>query len=240
MTRLTPILPTRLTRILPTKGRTGLLEESLGRLVRNPSYETIVADGSRDGAARQVTSRFNGIVDTYLSIPDSSPTEGFNNGLKKARGQYVKIETDDDKTFKAGLETALEALTMTRPQIDVLVCGGTKRKGDRVKRVSVPLGHTYAESPDSIVTYGAPGIGLIMRRSVFDTVMMDPGEPLADVDFVLRCHLAGLNVKFCRVRLYDHPILPHSLVWDAKRIIPAKRPSGRSMALRESFGHKAR
>lgn len=199
--------------ILATKNRAKFLEKTLVECQKliGDDDELIIIDGASKDNTLGVVNKYREIVDIFISEPDASSVEALNKGILISRGKYIKQLTDDDIVYPEAMEKALEVLEKHK-EIDVLVCGGTKRFGKTVTTIYLPPGVSYGSRVEDAIKYGAPGISMVIRRRVFAKAGLFPDILAADVGFVMNCIAQGSTVKFCRVNLYNHPIYSHSVI----------------------------
>jgi glycosyltransferase involved in cell wall biosynthesis len=109
--------------IITTRNKLLYLQEAMKRLIANlqPDEEIIVIDGSSDdGSAEYLNGLYKkGYIHQFLSEPDICQAHGTNKGMLMARGELIKIITDDDVFFYPGIQKCKEFL-LSHPQIDVL------------------------------------------------------------------------------------------------------------------------
>lgn len=209
----------RVSFVLPTKNRAEHLAKALERYrkLKGPDDEIIVVDGGSTDHTHEVVARYNDLIDVFISEPDESGPNAINKGILFARGRYMHLLTDDDLFFREGIEHAVRVMDQN-PEIDLLVCGGTKEKdGRKMAPKYIPPGIPYGKRADDVFRYKAgAGIGLFTRRKSFARM----GSLLPCEQYLL--HLTDLAcvatfikrdgvVKFCRVRLYHHIIYPHGV-----------------------------
>jgi len=202
----------RVSFIINTKNRARFLEQALeqARQLLEPNDELIVIDGASRDETRNVVSRYRDIIDIFVSEPDNNSAEALNKGILLASGIYIRHLPDDDITHKEGLDAAIAALE-NNPEIDILVCGGHKQKGERVHTVYLDPGTNYGSNIQDPFQYGACGAGFFIRRDAFARAGLYSNSISADVEFILRCISRGVSVKFCRTMLYTHILYPHSV-----------------------------
>ncbi len=77
---------------------------------RQADEEIIVIDAaSSDGSPDYLTQLLKeGHIDQFVSEPDSCQAEGANKGLLLARGEIIKIMTDDDASHYPGIRECKE------------------------------------------------------------------------------------------------------------------------------------
>ncbi|RJQ36245.1 MAG: glycosyltransferase [Dehalococcoidia bacterium] len=206
--------------VLATKNRAEYLRKTLEaqRELFGPGAELIIVDGLSADSTPDVVKKYSDVVTLFISEPDKGTADAWNKGILLSRGKYIKPLTDDDVIHKGGMEQAIAVLER-HPEVDMLVCGGTRHWGERVVPVWLPPGNNYGRSVKDVFKYGASGIGFVIRRTVFSKIGLFDVENLAnDREFALRAISHGVNVKFCRINLYHHPIYEHSAtVAQAKR-----------------------
>jgi len=215
-------LSKRVSFIVPTKNRANYLDRTLtlAREFVKPVDELIIVDGLSTDHTVEVINRHSDIVSLFLSEPDISAGHALNKGILLSRGMYIRHIPDDDVLCPEGLDQAIEVLER-HSEIDLLVCGGTKQSGASVYAVCLPLGIDYGKSMEDPFRYGACGAGFIIRRSAIPLIGLIPIGPASDIEYVVQSISRGGNVKFCRIKLYHHPIYDHSYTvkyrreWDA-------------------------
>jgi len=198
--------------VLATRNRAEYLGKSLAaqRGLFGPGAELIIIDGLSCDSTTEVVKKYSDVVTIFISELDKGTADAWNKGILLSRGKYIKPLTDDDVILKEGMEQAIDVLER-HPEVDMLVCGGMRQRGEKRSPVWLPPGTNYGSSIKDVFKYGASGIGFVIRRSVFAKIGLFDIENLAnDREFALRAISHGVNVKFCRINLYEHPILDHS------------------------------
>ena len=204
----------RVSFVLTTRNRAQIIGEALkrARALVKENDELIIVDGASSDETSEIVASYGDLVDLFISEPDTSPTHALNKGVLVARGKYVKHLTDDDDFFPEAMEQAI-ALLEANPQVDVLVCGGTRQLGDDVYPVYVPPRINYGKSPEDVFNHGVCGCGLLIRRSSLSLTGLASSIGVAtDAEFVAKAIYNGAQVKFCRVNLFHHPIYNHSAI----------------------------
>ena len=203
----------RVSFIITTKNRAEHLRKALvlhHKLI-HPDDELIIVDGLSTDHTAEVVNEYANLVDLFISEPDKSGAHALNKGILISRGKYIKQLPDDDVFYPEAMEQAIRVME-EHPEVDLLVCGGTRQIGERVNTVCLPPGTNYGSSVEDVFKYGATGVGFIYRRSGFSQIgLFHPTNLAADKEFVLNAIKNGANVKFCRINLYHHPILEHSV-----------------------------
>ena len=203
----------RVSFIVVTKDRAPALAETLERhrgLVQDDD-ELIVVDGNSSDHTREVAARFSDLIDVFIAEPDTNAAHALNKGILVSRGRYIKQLPDDDLIHAEGMEQAVRVLE-EHPDVDLLVCGGTKQQGDNVYPVWVPPGTDYGRSVEDVFRYKASGVGFVIRRSAIARMGLHPLSTAGDHELVINAIESGVAVRFCRIDLFHHPIHDHSAV----------------------------
>lgn len=223
--------PKRVSYILATKNHAERLDTFLDRCrsFKEPQDELIIMDGGSTDHTREVVQKYDDLVDVFVSEPDvhpvycsvgldgkpvKDPVHAVNKGILLARGKYIKTLGDDDVYHPLGMKKAIEILE-AHPEIDLLICGGTRERFGRTSYVYIPPGTNYGNGIEDIFRYGEGcGTGHFFRRSAIAQAGLHPpnhflpnGECVisADVEYVLRFIRHGAKVKFCRINVFHSP-----------------------------------
>jgi len=203
----------RISFILITKNRAEYLQKTLElhRELVHPDDELIVIDGLSSDNTAGIVSGYPDIVDVFISEPDKNATHAVNKGIVISRGRYIKHLADDDVIYPEAMEQAIETLEK-HPEVDLLVCGGIRQVGEHSSAVYIPPGVNYGNNTRDVFKHGACGTGFVIRRSSLAKIDLFYQDNLvSDNEFALRAISRGANVKFCRINLFHHPIISHSV-----------------------------
>ena len=204
----------RVSFIIATKNRFEFIGKALEmtRELLGPEDELIVVDGASTDGTAEVVASFGGLIDTFISEPDVSPSHALNKGMLVARGKYIKQITDDDEYFPDAMEQAIEVLE-GHPEVDVLLCGGIRQIGATKSPVYMSSGVNFGKSPEDVFKYGVCGCGFLFRRSVLSQIGLQSSMSIAaDGEYIARAIYRGATVKFCRINLFHHPIYEYSTI----------------------------
>jgi glycosyltransferase involved in cell wall biosynthesis len=204
----------RVSFILTTKNKAEFLRKALElhRKLVKPDDELIIIDGGSTDHTPEIINHFTDMVTTFISEPDLSPGHAMGKGMVLSQGKYLKFLTDDDTTYPQAMEQAISVLEKN-PEVDILVCGGMRQRGEHIFSFYVPPGVNYGKGFENALKYGACGVGFIIRRSALPiTGLFHPTNLAADKEFILRAISQGANVKFCRIKLFYHQVYDHSVI----------------------------
>lgn len=205
----------RVTFYIVTKNRAEYLDRALKQCQNfvGPQDELIVVDGASTDHTKEVVKKYGKLVDVFISEPDLCGQHAQSKAMLLARGRYLKPLMDDDIYHSEATKQAI-AVMERHPEIDLLLCGGTKERGGITTEYCVPSGVNYGKSTEDVFRYkGVAQVGNFLRRSLLaklGTFFLT--SPNSDTWFVLECIRRGAVVKFCRINSFHHIIYPHSMV----------------------------
>lgn len=122
--------------ILTTYNKLPYLRQIMERLLKNrmPDDEIIVTDGGSTDGTKEYLSALHreGRIERFLSERDFGEGHGTNKALLMARGDLIKILTDDDDHFFPGIRACQEFM-MQHPEIDFLSTEGASVQWKRAE-----------------------------------------------------------------------------------------------------------
>lgn len=200
--------------ILTTRNKLDSLRAVLERLVAAKQFdeEILVIDGaSTDGTKEYLEGLFQaGKIDQYLSEQDWGESHGFNKGLLMARGELVKVITDDDYFFYPAIQVCKQFM-LEHPEVDLLATNGGK-KTYAVDAVVGELGYVEAYQAWSVnrTPFAFCGLGLLFRRrSLPLTGLFDPQYVKVDAEFGLRVTSGKTNLAWYTGKAFVHIANPN-------------------------------
>jgi glycosyltransferase involved in cell wall biosynthesis len=209
----------RVSYILTTKNRARFLDTALAGLTElvEDRDEVIVVDGASTDDTPDVVERHRDLVDLFISEEDTGEAHGFNRGLLVARGEFIKLLTDDDVVFADGMRRVIELLE-EHPEVDAVVCGGEQWTLDEGSGELELMGYHHlpehtslAEDPLQLFRTVQCGVGLVLRRRILARVgLLDSSYRAVDTELMFRMIDHGVNFKYLNVKLFRHNALPHS------------------------------
>ena len=186
----------RISYIFVTKNRTKLFNKAIGELkkIKDPNDEIILVNGGNEKI-------IDNSIDKYIQEPDISPSHALNKGILIAKGKYIKNIADDDFIWKKQLNRAIEVLDSNQ-DIDLLVCGGLRQKGNNKFPFYFPPNSNYGENLKQTAKYGICGEGMIIRHSSISLIGLIPTGLASDGEYIIQAIYNGATVKFSRICLF--------------------------------------
>ena len=205
-------------------------------------WELIVCDSHSDDGAWEFFQKFEGDPRIHLhQVPREGIYAGWNQCLRRARGEYVYIATSDDTAVPGLLET-LAGILDVEPEIHVAACD-YDRIDERGRRIAGPIEEPrrmfgeWADRP--CVRSGTsefllnicmgpvwgPAHSILFRRRLLEATGLfrtDVGY-VADSEWALRASLAT-NVAYLPERLvswrvHDRQATPRNWTLDARKAL---------------------
>ncbi|MCC3155058.1 glycosyltransferase family 2 protein [Hymenobacter sp. BT770] len=193
--------------VVTTYNKLPYLKQVMERLVaaRQPDEEIVVADGgSKDGTPAYLRGLFDaGLIQQYVSERDKGEAHGFNKCMLMARGELIKIITDDDAFCYPAIREAADFM-LSRPEVDVLCANSGQLY---INDLSIINLYAYSRNnylkwyKDSTVTIML-GLPLIIRRSSLSlTGLFNTNAVLVDTEFTARITALDVNIGWSSAML---------------------------------------
>ncbi|QNH61470.1 glycosyltransferase [Hymenobacter sediminicola] len=200
----------RISYILTTYNKLPYLKHVLERLIaaRQPDEEIVVADGgSKDGTPEYLRGLYEaGQIQQFISERDKGEAHGFNKCMLMARGELIKVITDDDAFHYPAIREAATFM-LEHPEIDVVVGYNAALQSEdmtyvRVKEDPAKDFQRWLEHKEPFWMIALP---LLLRRSALPlTGMFYTGVVLVDLDFIYRITSLNINIAWCTAVLSMH------------------------------------
>jgi len=203
----------RISYVLITKDRPKYLAKALlnCRNLVQANDELIVVNGGPDDEIDHLIDGYSDIVNIYISESDLSAPEAFNKGFLLTRGKYIKVLQDDDVFYPEAMEQAVKVMDET-PELDLMVCGGTRVRDGKVGWVYARPGSNYGKLVDDVYKNTRSGAGFFFRRRILHRVgLWEVDSVASDAAFLIRSVSLKATVKFCRINMFYHELHADSI-----------------------------
>ena len=188
--------------ILTTYNKLPYLKTTLPLLVaaRRPDEEIVVVDGgSSDGTKEYLLELYQaGQIQQFLSEKDKGEAHGTNKAIMMAKGQLLKIITDDD-VFDFDVIHHCRQHLLTHSEIDIC---GTDGFGVSTLQENSLLVTSYREGFMEWKKTGAPflfcGLSYLIRKSSISRLgLLSTQFKMIDLEYSVRVSAMQANIAFC-------------------------------------------
>jgi glycosyltransferase involved in cell wall biosynthesis len=179
--------------VLTTRNKILYLKEVLGLLLDNvkDDEEIVVIDGaSSDGTVDYLNKLFKlGKIHQFISEPDKGESHGFNKGFLLAKGDLIKVITDDD-AFNYSVIQKCKDFMLLHPEIDIMAGNTGSINMDDIK--SLYCSFSFQDDFElwrkgNLKNFFFNGTCLMIRKSSLElTGLFSTNSLLADMEFSLR------------------------------------------------------
>ncbi len=185
--------------VLSTRNKLPRLRQVMERLlaqVREDEEIVVIDGGSTDGTREYLSElKGSGKIQRFLSEPDKGEAHGFNKGFFLARGEVIKVLSDDDSFHWPSIRACKEFM-LAHPEVDLLFTNGASL--EKLDTTEV-LRFDYRRQFDTWMTRSRPfdfcGLGLMMRRSSLPLLgLFNTGFMRIDNEYSLRTTSAPINL----------------------------------------------
>jgi glycosyltransferase involved in cell wall biosynthesis len=202
--------------VLTTYNKLPYLRQVLERLVvaRQADEEIVVVDGgSQDGTCEYLQGLFDtGLIQQYTSERDRGEAHGFNKAMLRARGELLKLITDDDAFCYPAIQEA-KAFMLNQPELDVLTGHTALIHLEELEKATF-----YDDVADNFRRWLANkevvwliGLPLMIRRSSLAlTGLFHSGVVQVDAEFTYRITSLNVNLAWSSALLSVRLENPHS------------------------------
>lgn len=185
--------------VLTTRNKLPFLKHVLGLLMDNvqSDEEIVVVDGaSTDGSVEFLNNLYQqGKIHQFLSEHDQCESHGFNKGCFLARGELIKLITDDD-FFNYPAILDCKEFMRNNPRIDLMignVCTAPVENFDEVK-CEEQVKSNYDKWLKDRTPFPFTGLSLMVRKASLSlTGLFYCNTPYPDTEFSLR--VTGINTQ---------------------------------------------
>ena len=185
--------------VVTTYNKLPYLRQVLERLLlaRQPDEEIVVADGgSKDGTAEYLRDLYEaGHIQQFVSERDKGEAHGFNKCMLMAKGEIIKIITDDDAFCYPAIQEAKHFM-LEHSEVDVLSGNTGLIHLENLSQANLydDVADNFRRWLDQKAVVWMIGLPLIIRRkSLALTGLFHTGVVQVDTEFTYR--ITSLNVN---------------------------------------------
>ncbi|GAB3832121.1 glycosyltransferase family A protein [Hymenobacter jeollabukensis] len=185
--------------VLTTYNKLPYLKQVVERLVaaRQPDEEIVVCDGgSKDGTPEYLRGLYEaGQIQQFVSERDKGEAHGFNKAMLRARGELIKLITDDDAFCYSAIREAKDFM-LANPDIEVLTGNTGLIHLEHLESVSFydDVADNFRRWLDKKEVVWMIGLPLLIRREALAlTGLLHTGAVQVDTEFTYR--ITSLNVN---------------------------------------------
>lgn len=192
----------RLSYILTTFNKAEYLRITLPLLIsaRQADEEIVVVDGgSKDGSPEYLRDCLEkGLIQQFCSEPDKGEAHGLNKAILMAKGELVKIVTDDD-LFDFELIKLCREYMLSHSDCEVLGFDGYScRIGDYARFEKTAFIRGYRNWQEQGSAFLFCGLSLLFRRQAIPYLgLFSCAYKIVDMEYTLRVSALQANIVFC-------------------------------------------
>ncbi|MBE9199405.1 MULTISPECIES: glycosyltransferase [unclassified Nodularia (in: cyanobacteria)] len=184
--------------VITTYNKLPYLKEAMKRLLENvkEDEEIIVTDGaSTDGTVEYLTELYQqGKIHQFISELDKGEAHGYNKCLLMAKGELIKIITDDDVFYYPAIQECKKFM-LEHPEVDVISGNMSSMGIENPHSITILKWYEdeYRKWLQTKVSFAYGGLSLMIRKSSLPlTGLFFTGVIGIDIEFTLR--ITHLNV----------------------------------------------
>jgi len=188
--------------VLTTRNKLPFLTYGLNRLIKNlkSDEEIIIVDaGSSDGTVEFLTSLYKKkIIHQFVTEPDFGEGHGFNKGFLIAKGDLIKIITDDD-FFNYPAIQECKSLMLKNKDIDVMIGNIYDTPIDNFDKIYFEsmVENNFKNYVKNGQIFPFTGLSLMIRKSSMAlTGFFYSNIVCVDTEFALRITEIGVNIAW--------------------------------------------
>lgn len=206
----------RLSYVLTTFNKLPYLSVTLPLLVANKQAdeEIIIVDGgSGDGTPAFLQQLLNEKkIDRFISEKDAGEAHGTNKAMLMARGELIKIITDDD-IYHYPTIAAAKAFMLQQPQLDILGMNGLgfNINHDAYAYMNIDYAADFRTWKQSRQPFLFCGLGFMMRRSSLAYMgLLNASFKIVDIEYATRVSSMNTRIALCTGLGYVNIVNPQS------------------------------
>lgn len=212
--------------VLTTRNKLPYLKEVMKRLLENvqADEEIVITDGaSTDGTVEFLSELYNqGKIQQFISEPDFGEAHGFNKGILIAKGELIKILSDDDAFYYPGIQECKKFM-MENKDTELLSSNGATSTFEN-SNDSYFLRFSYDDCYKEWLKVGEPypfcGLGIMFRRDRISRIgLFNTGIVRVDYEFGLRATSLNLNFVWYTGNIFVRILNNSSNSWKFEKLL---------------------
>lgn len=191
--------------VLTTRNKLPYLKEVMKRLLEHaqPDEEIVITDGaSTDGTVEYLTELYNqGKIHQFISEPDKGESHGFNKGFLMARGELIKLLTDDDVFCFSAIQECKHFMQANN-SFDCVTGGIASLRFDNYELSQFIIGKEYEKSFTEWInaktnTCFFGGLALMIRKSALSKFgLFDISYTHIDLEYCTRLTFLKAKIAY--------------------------------------------
>ena len=189
----------KLSYIITTRNKLPYIKNALTKLLEyfEKDEEIVVIDaGSTDGTKEYLSDLYEkGVIHQFVSEPDKGESHGWNKALLMAKGELIKLITDDDPYYYPGIKKCKEFM-LEHKDVEVLGFDGfySDMELSKINIRPVFTCKDYVKWMEDKTPFLFCGISIMIRRSAIPFIgLFHSGFVAVDYEYTLR--ITSINVK---------------------------------------------
>lgn len=191
--------------VLTTFNKLPYLREVMKRLLENtqPDEEIVITDGaSTDGTVEYLTELYNqGKIHQFISELDKGESHGFNKGLLMAKGELIKLISDDDVFCYSAIQECKRFMKVNS-SFDCVTGGIASLRFDNFELSQFIIGYEYEKDFTEWInkkknTCFFGGLALMIRKSALSKFgLFDLSYTHIDLEYCTRLTFLKAKIAY--------------------------------------------
>lgn len=197
-----PISEYSLSYVITTRNKLPFLKHVLTRLLKHVQQdeEIVVTDGSStDGTAEYLSDLYKqGLIHQFISEKDRGESHGYNKGFLMARGELIKIITDDD-VFSYPAIRDCKKYMLEHKDVDVIIGNTFHTSFENYDKIECQksVEDNYFRWLNNGDCFPFTGLSLMFRKQSLAFIgLFSCGTSYPDTEFSLRITSTGANIAW--------------------------------------------
>ena len=168
------------------------IEKTLNSILEqnNNNFELIIIDGKSNDKTLHIISKYNSIINTFISEEDLGIYDAMNKGIALSKFDYYLIIGSDDILYPNAVETYLSNL---KENIDILTANYVFKN----KTITLNKGPLWLYGPKNYIT--GHSLGCVIKKKLHDQYGLYSLDfkIAADTFFLLKAIRGNSKIHYC-------------------------------------------